>query len=392
MSMGGVLGGIFNALVAPLAFRSVVEYPLAIVLACAARPMLAKTDATPAGRHHDLVVPLAFGAVVLALLFVFGSHGSRDPVAVSLLYIAPAVVCFSFKRRPMRFALSLGALMVASSVYASAHERVPYRGRSFFGIHRVLDDADRRLRILVHGRIIHGAQSLDPTRRREPLTYFHRTGPIGQAFATFRGAWSKPRVAVIGLGIGTLAAYGEPGQHWTFYEIDPTIASLARDSRYFTFLRDSAADVRIVLGDARLSLMKEPPHAFDLLIVDAFSSDSIPVHLLTREALRVYWQTLGDRAVLAFHISNRYIDLQPLLGDLARDAGLACVAQDDLDLSDAEQLSGKSQSRWVLLAHSADDLGPLAYDARWRPVPRRESRTVWTDDFSNPVALFKWFR
>src|SRR5262249_55816141 len=149
-------------------------------------------------------------------------------------------------------------------------------------------DPARRLRLLVHGRIVHGAQSLEPSTRGEPLTYYHRSGPIGQAFATFTGGFAKPRVGIVRLGAGSLAAYAEPGQRWSFYEIDPAIAALARDPRYFTYLRDARTDVRIVLGDARLSLAKEPAGALDLLVVDAFGSDTIPIHLLTREALALY--------------------------------------------------------------------------------------------------------
>src|SRR5262249_25243266 len=176
----------------------------------------------------------------------------------------------------------------------------------------------------------------DPARRREPLTYFHRTGPIGQALAALSDVSPKSRIAVIGLGIGSLAAYGEPGQRWTFYEIDPAIATLARDDRYFTFVRDSAADVRIVLGDARISIAREPPRSFDLLILDAFSSDAIPVHLITREALRLYARVLEPNGVLVFHISNRYINLEPVIGDLAADAGLVAFTEDDVKLSAAE--------------------------------------------------------
>src|SRR5205085_4878403 len=196
-------------------------------------------------------------------------------------------------------------------------------------------------------------------RRGEPLTYFHRTGPIGQALTALGEVSPKRRVAVIGLGIGSLAAYGERGQHWTFYEIDPVIADLARDDRYFTFVRDSAADMRIVLGDARISLGKEPAHSFDLLILDAFSSDSIPVHLITRQALQLYARVLEPNGVLAFHISNRYIDLEPVIGDLAADAGLVALTQDNVDVSDAEIRGGKSPSHWVVMAGPNADLCAL---------------------------------
>jgi spermidine synthase len=391
MSIGGVIGGCFNALIAPLLFPAVLEYPLALVFACALRP---RADQRSVRRACwlDFTIPAGFGLAVLGMMFAFKGAGSGAPLHLLLVYIAPALVCFSFKRRPVRFALSLGALMLASGAYMSANEGVIHRGRSFFGVHRILYKADSNTRSLVHGGIIHGIQSLDPRRRHEPSTYFHRTGPIGQAFSAFHGDYAKRRVAVVGLGVGTLAAYSEPEQEWTFYEIDPEIASLASDPHYFTFLSDSRAPMRIVLGDARISLTKERPRSFDLLIVDAFSSDAIPVHLLTSEALKLYEEKLDVRGVLAFHISNRYLDFAPLLASLAHEAGLICLVQDDLRLDAGDKASNKSASRWAIMARSADDLGALARDRRWLTPSTRSTQVPWTDDFSNPLGLFRWFR
>jgi len=333
-----------------------------------------------------------FGTGMLLLLSTFGGRDPRDPLAIGLLYILPSIVCFSFKRRPIRFALGLGALMLGSSIYVSAHEQVPYRGRSFFGVYRVVDDATARLRVLIHGRTVHGAQSLDPARTHEPLTYFHRTGPIGQALAAFHDEAPRTRVAVIGLGIGSLSAYGERGQRWTFYEIDPEIAQLARDPRYFTFMHDSPADVRVVLGDARMSLAKEPAFSFDLLVVDAFSSDAIPVHLITRQAFKLYDRVLDSHGVLAFHLSNRYIDLKPVLADLARDADLVCLSQEDMKVPAEDLRAGKLPSHWMLMARSIDDFRRLGRDPRWQRVGPRPAPVVWTDDFSNPLAVMHWLR
>jgi SAM-dependent methyltransferase len=389
MSLGGVLGGLFNALVAPLAFHSVVEYPLAIVLACAARPSTGQR-VTRASVALDVAVPAALGVFMLVVLSAFGGSNGSDPIAFLVVFMLPTLLCFSLKARPVRFALGLGALMLASSAYLNASQAVSYRGRSYFSVYKITTDARRQLRLLVHGRIIHGAQSFDPAKRREPLTYFHRTGPIGQAFAAFDGPLAPSRVGVVGLGAGSLAAYAQPGQHWTFYEIDPSIEALARDTRYFTFLQD-APQVRVVLGDARLSLMKEPPGRLDFLIVDAFGSDAIPVHLLTREALQLYFRTLAPGGVVAFHVSNRYMDLQPLLGDLAGDAGAAALAQSETRISAEEQEQGKTPSTWVLMARVRDQFGPLVQDSRWRTLGPRARPVVWTDDFSNPLSVMRWF-
>jgi hypothetical protein len=193
-------------------------------------------------------------------------------------------------------------------------------------------------------------------------------------------------VAVVGLGAGTLACYAEPGQHWSFYEIDPTVAQIARGSGYFTFLQESrAASTEIVLGDARLRLRDAPDHRYKLIVLDAFSSDAIPTHLLTREALRLYLSKLAQGGIIAFHISNNFIDLDPILGALARDANLKCLVRRDLNLSPADASDGKAPSIWSVMSLCAADLGTLADDPRWQAPSVRNHETVWTDDFSNII-------
>jgi hypothetical protein len=414
---------------APLVFSSVAEYPMALVLACLLRPASARSGDSstaltvgpssskaearpslarqslakrrwPAGRGWDeerrdrwldVIMPVTFGVLVAIVMFARRGAESKSLVDLALVFMLPSVICFAFRRRPVRFALALGALMVASSAYMSAHEQVVYRDRSFFGVHRVITDADAASHLLVHGGIVHGGQSLDPSRRHEPLMYFSRTGPIGQVFSAFSGTAAKQKVGVIGLGVGSLAAYGQAGQRWTFFEIDPAIEALARDSRYFTFLKDSPAAIDVQIGDARLSLEHVADSRYGVLIVDAFSSDAIPVHLLTKEALRLYVAKIDATGLLAFHISNRYLDLQPLLGALAADAGLACLAEDDLRVSASDRRNGKAASRWVLMARDEADFGALSADPRWQPV-RAGHQAVWTDDFSNVLGTFRWRR
>lgn len=388
LAVGGVLGGIFNAIVAPLTFNTVVEYPLMIVLACLLRPALA-SSAKRAALWADLASPVLLGAGTLAMMFAFRGGESKNAVALLLVFIVPAVVCYSFRRAPRRFALGVAALILASSTYMSAHERVVYRGRSFFSVHRVTLDPENDYRLFVHGGIVHGAQSLHPDRKREATAYFHRSGPIGQIFGASRPV-PRRRIGVVGLGIGTLAAYSGAGQEWTFYEIDPAVADLARDPRYFTFLRDSPARVDVVLGDARLSLAKVPDGHFDLLILDAFSSDAVPVHLLTREAVTLYLSKLAPNGNLAFNISNRYVELKPLLGDIAASLGLVSLGQDDLRITREDFAAGKFASRWFVMARRAADFGGLAGDPRWERVAPRPRPLIWSDDFSNLLSVFKW--
>jgi hypothetical protein len=391
MSVGGVLGGLFNALVAPLIFSTVLEYPLALVLACALRPAQTTTSDTPLARRLDFALPLIVSGLALAMMYLLNASASKAPHTLVLVFIIPAVICFSFSRRPLRFALTVGALMLAAGSYAAAQEHASHRGRSFFGVHRVFDLPERNLRYLIHGGVVHGIQHLDASKRREPSTYFHKTGPIGQIFDAFAGQPDKDRVGVIGLGIGTLAAYSQAEQDWTFFEIDPAIAALASDPAQFTYLSDSPARTRIVLGDGRIALAKEATSAFDLLVIDAFSSDAVPVHLLTREALRLYLQKLDAGGVLVFNITNSYLNLTPLIGDLAHDAGLVVRVQHDLFADEAAISLGKQTSRWAIMARSVDALGPLATDARWQRVSPRPTPMTWTDDFSNPLSLVRWF-
>ena len=388
MSAGGVLGGLFNALLAPLVFTTVLEYPLALLLACAMRPN--RADGSSRTTSLDFALPITAGAFSLAMMFFLNVAHSKTPLALLLAFMVPTVFCFSFKARPLRFTVGVAALMVAGATYVTAQEQVTHRGRSFFGVHRVFDKPDGNLRYLVHGGIIHGVQHLDPARRREPSMYYHKAGPIGQLFTEFSGRPDKSRIAVIGLGIGGLAAYSEKGQQWTFYEIDPAIADLARDARQFTYLSDSPAAMRVVLGDARIALRKEPDRAFDVFVVDAFSSDAIPVHLLTREALQLYWQKLDEGGVLAFHISNTYLNLAPLVADMARDAGLACLVRYDVQAPGAAA-QAKATSQWAVMARSRTQLEFLTGDNRWREVPARPRSITWTDDFSNPLSLMRWF-
>jgi hypothetical protein len=382
LAAGGVLGGLFNALVAPLLFSSVIEYPLVLVLACALRPPLAAGK--PAGLR-DVALPAAVG--LLAAGLVLGSQRAGlppGPASVALMFFVPLVLCYTFLARPIRFALGLGAILLAGTLYRGVHGTTEDRARSFFGIHRVTVDPTGSYRVLVHGNTVHGRQSLDPARRREPLTYYTLTGPIGRVFILLDQQRRLRRVGLVGLGTGSLCCYARDGQEWTCYEIDPVVVSIARDSGLFTYWRDSPAPPALVLGDARLQLARSGER-YDLLVIDAFSSDAIPLHLLTREALALYRQHLAEGGVLAFNVTNRYLDLEPVLGDLAGAARppLACLALDDRTLSDIERRAGKDTSHWVVLAEREETLAPLAVTASWYRVPARPGRRVWSDDFAN---------
>jgi spermidine synthase len=268
-----------------------------------------------------------------------------------------------------------------------------YQERSFFGVLRVKFDPDLKAHVLTHGTTVHGVQ--DPQRPDEPLGYYHRTGPIGQVFDTFKGPAAQ-KVGVVGLGAGTLACYCKGSdQSLTFYEIDPAVERVARDPRLFTYLDDCqkrGVELHMVLGDARLELARTPER-YGLLVIDAFSSDAIPVHLLTREALELYREHLRPDGVLAFHSSSRYFNLLPVLAALARDARLDCLVREDASVSEAEKAAGKFESTWVVMAEPGH-LSRLTEDPRtgkaWKPGADQPVAPVWKDDYSNVLGVFRW--
>jgi hypothetical protein len=387
LSVGGMLGGLFNTLVAPLVFRGVTEYPMAIALACLLLP------AREEGSRPwlDVARPAALGLAVVGLIVSTRTlPASLDALRPALVIGLPVFLCFTLAGRPLAFGLGVAALFLAIGVYDREGRQVLDTERSFFGVLRVTEDPVVRRRVLFHGTTMHGSQNLDADRR-VPLTYYHPSGPIGQVFTEWATARAPTEIAVVGLGAGSLASYGRAGQRWTFYEIDPAVARIARDPRYFTFLAESAAPFDVVLGDARRSLTLAPAHRYDLIVLDAFSSDAIPVHLITREAIDLYLAKLAEGGLLAFHVSNRHLRLLPVLARVADAEGLVHRARGDAP-TEEESLGGKLSSLWVVMARRTADLGPLAGDPRWTETEPAVTRAtaLWTDDFSNVLGAFTW--
>jgi hypothetical protein len=294
--------------------------------------------------------------------------------------------CFSCSRRPLRFGLAIAVVLIATQLFPRDGQTPLLAERTFFGVLRVRTDAVANNRILMHGSTVHGAQSLDPARRHEPLTYYHRSGPMGQLMDALGARLDGADVGVVGLGAGSLAAYAKPGQRWTFYEIDPAVVQIARAERIFTHLRDCGPSCDVVLGDARLSLARRADPRYALLVLDAFSSDGIPVHLLTTEALQLYLARLAPNGVLAFHISNRHLHLRPVLAAVAEEWGLTALVQRD---SAAVAAEGRYASEWMLMARSSEALGALVEYTRWTHPIVPAGTHVWTDDFSDVLGVLK---
>jgi spermidine synthase len=372
LALGGALGGVFNALVAPVIFDSVVEYPLAIVLALLLRP----SGRTKASGRRALLGDAAAPFVVLAAIAVLLVLDVPAVAVVATVTFALIVVA----RRPSRFALGVAALLVLSLVGANT----VYRERTFFG---VLDVVELRpgTYALRHGTTLHGAQRQGPGGAREPLSYYHPASPIGQLFPVLRRREGFDHVSVIGLGVGSLAAYGRPGEVFTFYELDPAVVRIASDTRYFRFLAASPARVSVVVGDGRRRLAEAPNGREDLIVVDAFSSDAIPVHLLTREAVELYFSKLASGGVIAFHVSNAHLRLAPVLAAIARDTGAIALERVG-SVTPSQARVGLRPSDWVVLARDTTARRGLS---GWQQLAASSGRRAWTDDYSNVLSVLK---
>ncbi|MEK6593248.1 MAG: fused MFS/spermidine synthase [Pseudomonadota bacterium] len=387
LSVGGALGGTINAVAAPLLFSSILEYPLAIGLACMLRPAPQKS-ANPVFHWSDIAFPL-----VLALAFTLLISASIRPFAHGAMGVvvylqAIGLVLYLFHVRPIRFGLGVMVALIASPIL-HLPDHVLERHRSFFGVHTVLQDKSEKFHVLMHGITIHGAQYIAAGKRLEPTTYFHRDSPLGQLFFVTDAHHHIKRVGVIGLGVGTTACYRKPGQEWTFFEIDPVVVRLAKDTRYFSFLRDCAPDAKIMLGDGRLSVKAMPDRHFDLIIIDTFSSDAIPMHMITREALALYFQKLSEDGIVMFHVSNQYLDLAPVLANLAAAAGLAAkMPGPHLSLPPDDPLA-QMESRWIAISRRAQNLALLESQEGWVAATPQQGARLWTDDFSNVLGALK---
>jgi hypothetical protein len=566
MSIGGTLGGIFNALLAPVIFLSVAEYSLVIVIACLLLPSLLGDTMSKLNRYLDIglagalgiasmyaiyklydtttveqwlavtgfphlwqqlfvvllvgggmvayavaarkgqrlnhwldvLLPVALGVLTVQLIkakpfetwnlsWITGVDVADDwgkitskqkQIADVLTYGLPVALCYGFAEQPIRFGLGVGAISLACIFDSGDTQMVRwndtqgvaiqgvtgstiYQDRSFFGVLRVetrnpwanpnyphlLQYQDGTIyNRLLHGTTLHGMQRqpnlpllflplsgtgpLDvaalttygrqrsDAQRLDALTYYHRTGPVGQVYATYCPPGTPSNVAFIGLGTGTMSSYLEPEHHGDIYEIDQHVVDIASNPNLFTYLHDRQGRYDIRLGDARLKLKDAPDHTYKLIVVDAFSSDAIPIHLITKEAVELYFEKLTDDGVLAVHISNRHLNLGPVLGNIVRDLGLAGLDEYDND----EDPSGKNTSDWVLLARNRNVFKPIlerrdasrqsieanvllgmtgspaaipvpyARFAIWDDLEDDPRQRTWTDDFSNIISVLRWWK
>lgn len=392
MSFGGVLGGAFNALLAPLLFTHVFEYPLAMFLACLILPVAVPKPNQRRQHLYDLLLPLLLALFMGVLLRIAQGLQLTDQPLLLTAALAPAgLICFGCKERRLRFALTFGVLLLAMGYFnETAKGQQVYASRNFFGVKRVVSNPERSIRYLYHGTTVHGSQSLTPEQRNQPLAYYHRSGPMGSIFAVLDQEDVPQTVAIIGLGVGALASYSHPGQHFDFYEIDPEVAQIALNRDHFQFLSTMQGSYKIILGDGRLTIARAPAGHYDLIILDAFSSDAIPVHLLTREALKAYRSKLKEDGLLVFHISNRYLDLEPLMRGMAAELKLSCLIKKDLSISTEKLKLGKQPSIYAVMGLPQSAISHLDQASGWLPPSPNKPGQVWSDHFSNLVRLVKW--
>ncbi len=397
MSAGGALGGLFTALFAPLLFDWVWEHPLLVLAAALLLPTASLFDWRKLNGVDPFLARVTAWAVLATGLgmcwFIYQATTTVGDFAQDYYLLTLGVGLLGCLIAPWRwmFALLLVALMYAQGGWDTVNASGDgLRTRSYFGVYTVRDFPVQRMRTLAHGTTLHGKQSLDPKLRRLPLTYYGPGSGAGIAFANADRLFGpQARLGVVGLGTGTLACYHQPGQSWRFFEIDPAVLHLSRNGT-FTYIRDCAPDAQVVLGDARLALERMPKGGLDLLAVDAFSSDAIPLHLMTDEAIGVYLAALSDRGLLLIHISNRYIDLEPVLAAIARKRGLAIAVRDDDTAEDIATYF--TSSTWVAIARDPariQDLRKVDPARAWRR-PGPAAPRAWTDDHASILPQVRW--
>ena len=404
IAVGGVLGGAFNALLAPLIFTQLYEYPIAIVLVAFAMSRSDSRNKRWGERTHraiDFIGPLSVLAFVFGARYVVESGGISGLIPELIRYGLPVLACYLASTRPLRFGLTLGAVLLFAAMDTGADMRVVWRDRTFFGYYRVVERASEHGTTyqLLHGTTSHGVQVSTPPLVFEPSSYYTREGPVGQAMAFILGDEGAQRGALVGLGVGAMAAYARDGDTFAYYEIDPAIVDIANDERYFSYVRaaeNRGATIEYVLGDARLTLGDAPPGAFDFIAVDAFSSDAIPIHLMTTEAFELYFDKLADDGVLLLHISNHFLNLEPVVDAIVHELGLLAVVREDVRNMSNHPLA-HYPSTWVVVVRRGTDLRPLIASGAapdepnagyWRALQQGDD--PWTDDHADLVRALVW--
>ncbi len=395
MSVGGALGGAFAGLIAPVVFDWTYEYPLMILAAGLLVPQVYLTAGLRTiwfdpVRRRVAYATVAFALVALFALTFLGPQDLFGPGHQGVAFIVIAAIGVAAIGARPAYALILASALMMFGGYRSLELSLTRdaRIRSYFGVYTIRREP--RISELDHGSTVHGIQLTgSPERERMPTTYYVPESGVGQAMEALPAFYGPhARVGVVGLGTGTLACYAQPGQQWRFYEIDPAVVRIARDSGQFSYLARCLPNPVIRIGDARISLAREAPGSLDLLALDAFSSDAIPMHLMTREAFATYARVVARDGLLLVHISNRFLDLEPVVAAIAVEDHWHAAR---LYYQPGPLEGTASGSQWIALSRNPRAIAALrALDDDWAPLRPRPGLAAWTDDYSTILPLLKW--
>lgn len=378
VALGGVVGGLYSGILAPFIFNDVYELPLALLLSVGTLVNYRKLRHVPTTTWLWAALPLALTLGFFVLQHKFGLE-MASVLAILFIGFVLGVVALSLRRVPATVMAGLVPVVIIP-VILLVYQPNLHRVRTFYGVLKVRKHDQAH--ILYHGVTQHGRQYQQAPLRSQPTTYYSHSGPLGDVMKRCKELSGCQNIGGIGLGVGTLAAYGEKAGRVIFYEIDPAVVKIAYDTRYFSYIQDSLATITTIVGDGRLSLQASNEQ-FDVLVVDAFTSDAIPTHLLTRDAIKTYREHLSSRGLLAIHISNRHLNLEPIIRALAIDQDLSALYRFDT----APEKPLGLQSAWVVLAEREDTIMSLENDG-WRQLDGRSVR-VWTDDYTNIIDALK---
>ena len=388
LSLGGMVGGLFAGLIAPFSFSWIAEYPILVALAALCRP----GNQAPAPRWGRWY----WGALtLLAVMLIAPSYLSaeaaqyldhfRMPIIIALA-IAAMIAAIILKVGRWKFAATIGLALLLIRILPGDRGHVE-TVRSFFGVHKIVATTDGRYHLLMHGTTVHGAEKVlnddgtPVTGRPEAISYYYKESGISRAIAAVRARKGGPlRAAVIGLGSAALTCASQPGENWKFFEIDQAIVDIARDPKRFSFIQKCHPDLQPVMGDARLTFAKEPDGVYDLIVVDAYSSDAIPVHLATREAMTIYKSKLAPHGTIVVHVSNRHLELASVIVGIANANNLKSWVYFNNPRRDTEYILANNV---VISARDESDVGDIAHSDAWKAASPDKLQRVWTDDYSN---------
>ncbi|MBS1716776.1 MAG: fused MFS/spermidine synthase [Armatimonadetes bacterium] len=385
ISLGGVIGGLFSAIFAPIVFTNLFEYPIALAT-CAIAVGLCIRSKWPTTWAYAISA-----ATALAMVTLFSMHPSQRDLH-HLDFLIPGAIGLLLSIWDPRIFMVTATIALGIGEYARQQPvgKLLLAERSFYGAHQVveLNTVAGKFNRLHNGNIMHGMQDREEGHQRDPVTYYNPKSGIGRVMAAFNNTPRFDRFAVVGLGTGSMSAYGRAGQTIDFYELDPNVEKIARNPDYFSFISLCPAKVNVLIGDARLRMQEAPDGQYGLIVLDAFTSDAIPTHLITKEAVEMYMHKLRPDGILVFHVSNRYLDLAAIVRRLAKEENLAGVVMTSA-LTEADRDKMYSDSSWIATARSVADLGPLMNDPIASSLDQERMGQLWTDDSTNLLQILK---